>query len=209
MKRQRRYIADPHLGHEKLAHLRGFDTVVEHDDEFLQAWRRSGITEDTEVFLLGDLSSGGAEPEARAHAILSSLPGIKHLVLGNHDRLHPLQKNGRKNFRAYADVFASVSIADQVNIDGHKVMLSHFPYHGEHGDEPDRHPSWRLRNTGKWLVHGHVHDEWTIQGRQICVSWEKWRDRFATDNDIAKLIAWGERLEAETYQMVMDHGGGS
>lgn len=207
--KQRRYIADPHLGHEKLAQLRGFESTWEHDREFVSAWFRSVPTDDTEVFVLGDLSSGGAESERNALGILAGLPGNKHLILGNHERGHPLQKNGRKHLLDYYSVFDSVGLADKVNIAGRDVMLSHFPYTGEHGSFVDRHPQWRLRDHGRWLIHGHVHDAWTIQGRQICVSWEKWRDTFATDNHIAELMARTEKLELESWQTIMDHGGGS
>jgi calcineurin-like phosphoesterase family protein len=205
--RQRRYIADPHLGHEKVAALRGYEYVWEHDQAFVSAWQRSVPDDDTTVFVLGDLSSGGAHAERAALAVINTLPGSKHLILGNHDRGHPLQVNGRKHLRDYYAVFDSVSTADKVGIAGRDVMLSHFPYTGEHGDRSDRHPQWRLRDEGRWLVHGHVHDAWTVQGRQICVSWEKWPHRFATDNDIIALMDRGERLVYESARQAADRLG--
>lgn len=211
--RQRRYIADLHLGHEKVAGLRGHTSVAEHDDAIMQAWRRSVPDDDTPVFILGDNSSGGAAGEERALAILAALPGEKHLILGNHDRLHPLGKNARKHFAAYAEVFASVSIADQVNVAGRRVLLSHFPYEGDHDGVEARHEQWRLRDTGRWLLHGHVHEAWRVRHRQINVGFDWWTERFATDHDIADLITDGERAiaEAERYfhQEVADWGGGS
>lgn len=186
--RQRRYIADLHLGHEKVAHLRGYSTTAAHDYAAVEAWHRSGIDDSTEVFILGDLSAGGAEAERRAHGVIASLPGVKHLILGNHDRLHPLQRNARKHFARYAEVFASVATADQVSISGHRVMLSHFPYQGDHDGTDERYSQWRLRDEGHWLVHGHVHEAWDVNGRQVCVSWDQWPDRFPTDNDIAGII---------------------
>lgn len=189
--RQRRYIADLHFGHDKVAHLRGYPSAWHHDLAIIDAWGRSDIGHTTEVFILGDLSAGSAEAERRAHVVIDALPGVKHLVLGNHDRLHPLQKNGRKHFTRYAEVFASVSTADQVSIGGHRVMLSHFPYQGDHDGTEERYAQWRLRDEGRWLVHGHVHEAWKVNGRQINVGFDHWRDRFATDSDITRIMEEG------------------
>lgn len=207
--RQRRYIADPHLGHATLATLRGYPTVAAHDAAFLAAWYRSVPDDATEVFVLGDLSGGSAAGEAHALARLGALPGVKHLILGNHDRAHPLHKNGRKHLLGYYEVFASVLIADMVSLGGHDVMLSHFPHTGDHDGTPDRHAGWRLPDTGRWLLHGHVHDAWDVRGRQINVSWERWPTRFPTDTDITALITAGQAREERTRQMIMDGGGGS
>src|SRR5690606_8522532 len=39
---------------------------------------------------------------------------------------------------------------------GRDFLLSHFPYQGDHTDEP-RYRQWRLPNLGEALLHGHTH----------------------------------------------------
>lgn len=38
----------------------------------------------------------------------------------------------------------------------------------------ERYPEYRLRDTGKPLLHGHVHDAWRVHGRQINVGLDQW-----------------------------------
>jgi calcineurin-like phosphoesterase family protein len=71
--------------------------------------------------------------------------------------------------RRFLDVFDSVSLHEQTRLPGgRKVLLSHFPYKGDHHAQ-DRHRQWRLRDEGDWLIHGHVHDQWWVEGRQVNV----------------------------------------
>ena len=74
--------------------------------------------------------------------------------------------------RTTMGVFESVMVSDQVNIQGRQIMLSHFPYRGDHEHTGERYVQWRLRDEGLWLIHGHVHDEWKINGHQINVGWD-------------------------------------
>jgi calcineurin-like phosphoesterase family protein len=53
------------------------------------------------------------------------------------------------------------------------VTLCHYPYQGDsHSD--DRFTSMRPVDNGDWLLHGHVHDEWKINGRMINVGVDVW-----------------------------------
>lgn len=60
------------------------------------------------------------------------------------------------------------------------VQLSHFPRAGEsRPDYPDRYVHYRPRPNGPskrdpWLVHGHVHNGWTVNGRQVNVGVDVW-----------------------------------
>lgn len=60
------------------------------------------------------------------------------------------------------------------------VQLSHFPREGEsEPGRPDRYERYRPRpavstKTEPWLVHGHVHNAWTINGRQVNVGVDVW-----------------------------------
>lgn len=54
------------------------------------------------------------------------------------------------------------------------MLLSHFPYEGDHDGREDRYQQWRLRDEGAWLINGHVHGAWTLRNRQINVGVDKW-----------------------------------
>jgi len=60
-----------------------------------------------------------------------------HLILGNHDRF---------SFREYKEIFSSVSYYSEINIQGIKVVLSHYPL-----------LSWNGADHGGIMLHGHVH----------------------------------------------------
>ena len=144
--------SDTHLGHPFVARLRGYETAEEHDSAFRSMWLRR-VAEDDDVWLLGDVALGGWRDRL---PLFRRLPGRKHLVLGNHDRAHPLHRNGHKYLGVYGEVFDSVQTAAAISLgDGSRVMLSHFPYEGDHG--PDRFTEWRLRDAGRVLLHGHTH----------------------------------------------------
>ena len=48
------------------------------------------------------------------------------------------------------------------------MLLCHFPYRGD-SQEQDRFPDDRPIDKGEWLLHGHVHDRWSQNGRMINV----------------------------------------
>lgn len=182
------YWSDLHLGHPFVAGLRGFATTAEHDEHLLSAWTETVSKRDT-VFILGDLCM--ASPN-RALELLAGMPGRKHLILGNHDRAHPMYPGGYKRQRRYLEVFESVSTMAARKIAGTDVMLSHFPYDGDsQGD--DRHTVWRLRDEGRWLIHGHVHNEYLRSGRQINVSVDRWLDGPVEESVLAAMITEGQR----------------
>lgn len=58
---------------------------------------------------------------------------------------------------------------------------------GDHADREDRYVEWRLPDTGNWLIHGHVHDEWFTNGRQINVGVDQSFTPF-TQTEISDII---------------------
>lgn len=146
------FTSDLHFGHQRVAEWRGFDGLAEHDDFLAQQWR-SVVKDGDEVWVLGDVALGGW---ANTVKIFDALPGTKHLVLGNHDRAHPINKNAHKHIATLALFFETVQTAASLRAGGYDLMLSHFPYDGDHTDE-ERYDEWRLRDCGRPLVHGHVH----------------------------------------------------
>lgn len=159
---QRFFTSDTHLGHPLVARDRGFDSVADHDDAVCDAWASTVGKRDT-VYVLGDVVIRNLDANL---ARLVRLPGVKHLIAGNHDGIHPNNVNAHRLFRRYSVAFDSIASAGTVKIAGQRVLLSHFPYVGDHADRSDRYTQWRLPDEGGPLIHGHVHDEWVVNGRQ-------------------------------------------
>ena len=163
------FTADTHFGHRLVAGLRGFGNVDDHDAAICEAWVERVAPTD-HVWHLGDLTLG--KPES-ALALVATLPGIKHLIVGNHEPCHPMHRQAHKHQRAYMEAFESVQTSARRRVDGRKVLLSHFPYTGDH-TEVDRFDQYRLPDKGAILLHGHTHSAIRQDGRQIQVGVDAW-----------------------------------
>ncbi|WNO26053.1 metallophosphoesterase [Arthrobacter phage Wildwest] len=159
------FHADWHFNHAFVAETRGYASAEEHD-EALVARINSVVTKRDHIYVLGDLFMGSV---TRGLEQIKRVNGVKHLVLGNHDPGHPMHRKSIPHTRRFLDVFESVSLHEQVKLPGgRKVLLSHFPYEGDHS-EKDRYTQWRLPDEGEWLIHGHVHEQWFVKDRQVNV----------------------------------------
>jgi len=163
------HTSDLHLRHRKVAELRGFQSVDEHDALLAERWDRMVRPQD-EVWVHGDVT-GRRGDETYALAWIAARPGIKHLIAGNHDPCHGMHLGAHKVLPVYLEVFASVQQTAVRKIAGQRVLLSHFPYADEHGDHTEtlRYPEYRLPDTGRWLLHGHTHSSVARRGRQLHV----------------------------------------
>lgn len=168
-----RFTSDLHLGHEKVAGLRGFNSAEDHDIAILGNWHSTVQDEDI-VWVLGDLCMGNP---TSALAALKTLPGRKRLVLGNHDAGHSINRNAHRWAAPYAEVFEHVATCARTKIQGREVLLSHFPYDRDRGEA--RHLQWRLPDLGATLLHGHTHGterlSWSRRGSlEIHVGLDAW-----------------------------------
>lgn len=173
---RRFWTSDQHIGHKFVSDIRRFASVEEHDAHLADQWD-SFVRPNDIVYVLGDISINPRRDNP--FAWFQRRPGIKHLVMGNHDPVHPLF--GSKALQAqqrpeWRETFATMNQHLRVSIGGYKVMLSHFPYHGE-GDRnlPERYSEHRLRNVGMPLLHGHTHsiEQWST-GHQLHVGVDAW-----------------------------------
>lgn len=191
------FTSDLHIGHEKVAVDRFLPSLIDgtaaikwHDAMLAYHWDVN-VGRDDHVWLLGDLSAGGSEVTAYALNWVADRPGIKHLIAGNHDHVHPMHRDAHKWQPAYLKVFASVQPFARRRIAGRSVLLSHFPYVGDH-TETDRHTQYRLRDEGEWLLHGHTHSiaKWAgwRHSRQIHVGVDAWGMRPVRIDDVAALL---------------------
>lgn len=122
-------IADTHLGHAKVAEVRGYASVEAHDRDLVARWNAVVKPTDT-VWHLGDVYLGGAR--GSGWDALTKLNGIKRLVMGNHD-VYPIELY----LRNFTHVFGARAWGD--------CLLTHVPCH------PCQFPRFRLN------VHGHLH----------------------------------------------------
>lgn len=138
-----RFISDLHFGHENLAtRLRGFNSAVEHDYYLIDCFN-SVVTNSKDItYILGDITM-----EKPNYDILNNLNGVKHIVLGNHDRRQDVV-----NLLKYVD-----SVSGMINYKK-EFILTHCPIH----------PT-ELEYRYKYNIHGHVHANSLIDNRYINV----------------------------------------
>lgn len=170
------FTSDLHLGHRKVAELRGFGSTTEHDIEIVSAWNRV-VRKGDQVWVLGDLAVSSPD---YALEILGELPGEKHLIWGNHDQGHPMHRDAHRKAAKYLDVFASAQMAARRRVLGVSVLLSHFPYAGDtKGRAQDRHVEWRLQPAGQVdeiapIIHGHTHSDeaFSWMATDVALGWD-------------------------------------
>lgn len=146
------FSSDTHFLHAMVAKLRRFASSEEHDEAVIASWNQT-VRPDDLVWHLGDVGLGN---ETRVLEQAARLNGRKQLITGNHDPCWPGHRDSRKHQRRWLDVFESVQAFAKVRLNGRLVLLSHFPYEGDHVGE-DRATQYRLRDEGAWLIHGHTH----------------------------------------------------
>lgn len=168
------YTSDTHFMHKYLAlDIRGFSSIEAHDETLIQNWNNCVRPEDS-VWHLGDFS---LKQPFDFSEILNRLNGTIHLISGNHDRCFSGIRDSYKWQQPYYNAgFASVQSFARKKLDGIYVLLSHFPYSGDHGE--DRYTQYRLKNEGLPIIHGHTHlserTSWAVLTPQIHVGLDAW-----------------------------------
>ena len=175
--------SDPHLGHAKVAELRGYANAETHDLAVMHSYAET-LTPNDDLWILGDISSGSSTGERHALATLAQLAeetGARlHLVAGNHDSCSPIHRNAWRRHAVFLAVFESVqSLARRRGPDRRDVLMSHYPYPAA-GDGPHRpgarYQYARVPDGPAWLLHGHTHQPERLSGpRSIHVGWDAWR----------------------------------
>jgi len=183
----RYFTADLHLQHPLLADLRGFPTPVAHDAAVMAELYLLDPDRD-ELWILGDICTGGTESMRSALAQLATLRVPMHLVAGNHDPIHSCNRKPERHLAEYLAVFRSVQQHAVADLGGATVQLSHFPYLGtEDRFSRDRFTEFQLPDHGDWLLHGHTHAAERRSGeRSVCVSLEAWDLRPASEIEVLR-----------------------
>lgn len=173
------FTSDPHFGHARICELSGrpFASVDEMNDALVDNWN-SRVRPSDWVFALGDMCLGTFSESVKQ---LARLNGIRVLLPGNHDRVSSLYHGSEAKKREWHDAYTSAGffvsgeILEMTTLfpEIGKVKLSHFPYAGDSHDE-ERFKEARPVDDGSWLLHGHVHEAWKVNGRQINVGVDVW-----------------------------------
>lgn len=187
----RYWTADLHFRHHNIITYcnRPFADVDEMDVALIDRWNNV-VGHDDEVWIVGDLAMGRLTDSL---PLIGRLHGHLVLIPGNHDRPWPGHRKGVERGRAqYLEAGIDEILDPQVTtrIGTHTVTVCHFPYAGDSHDK-DRYREHRPVDRGQWLIHGHVHDRWQVQGRQINVGADVWGYRPISDTTIQGIIEAG------------------
>lgn len=183
------FTSDPHFGHQFVSQLRGHGITAFHDLAICENWQRQ-VKPDDIVWVLGDLCMNNP---SWALSLLDGLPGRKRLIVGNHDKIHPMHRDAWKFTKQYHEVFEFVAPFARTKVCGTEVMLSHFPYEADRGEA--RYMQYRLRNEGLPLLHGHTHGQERVaidydsNTIEIHVGLDAWDLKLVTDSQVAELLA--------------------
>lgn len=139
------FTADTHFGDHRTINIqkRPFASVAEMDAVLIERWN-AVVAPDDVVWHLGDV----ARRAAYVPALLARLHGTKHLLRGNND----------PDATATADGWASVGDYAEIEVEGHRLILCHYPFR-----------SWNGQHRKALNLHGHSHGRLKPMPRQYDV----------------------------------------
>ncbi len=186
------FTADLHLGHENIIRYchRPFADVEAMNAALVARWNEVVAAGD-EVWVLGDLAMG---PIRQSLTLVAGLAGRKVLVAGNHDRCWSgYRARPRAHPGEWAAAYRDAGFDEihqgtvELTVGGVGVLAGHFPYQGD-SQPVDRYTEFRPHDDGRWILHGHVHDRWRTEGRQVNVGVDVWDYRPVAEATIAAII---------------------
>ena len=132
------FTSDLHFFHNNVIRFcnRPYSSVEQMNDALISNWK-SVVKPDDHVWMLGDISFGNYD---QTTGVLNQLPGIKHLIVGNHDRKGRPDKLFNRDWERH---FVDRHDYYRLKMKEGKFVLCHFPF-----------ASWE-RNY--YNFHGHVH----------------------------------------------------
>lgn len=204
------YTSDLHIGHRLVAGLRGFydedspieqifgdDRVVqalfeadpdEHDAWLADIWDTT-LHPDDHIYILGDISINGGQ-----HALdwISARKGHFHLIAGNHDPVHPMDRRATRLLPKWLEYFDTIQPFLRRKLDGQNFLLSHFPYMSW-GDGPERgearYEQYRLPDLGLPLLHGHTHGKEREHDNMLHVGVDAWDGQLVPQSHVMDWLA--------------------
>ena len=139
------FTADTHFGDHRTINIqrRPFADTAMMDALLIDRWNAKVAPDDT-VWHLGDV----ARRPADVAALLARLNGHKHLLAGNND----------PEGTGAAAGWASVGTYAELTLDGHALVLCHYPFR-----------SWNGQHRRAINLHGHSHGRLKPMPRQFDV----------------------------------------
>ena len=136
------FVADTHWHHANIVKYcdRPFSSVQEMDETLITNWN-SRIRDSDVVYHLGDFGMGQVED------VLVRLNGIKHLVIGSHDK-PCLRQSASKYFRSMSPM-VEVKLKDHLSI-----TLCHYCMR-----------VWPRSHYNSWHLYGHSHGHLPSEGK--------------------------------------------
>ena len=181
------FTSDLHFYHFNVIRYcdRPFTTVEEMNEGLVENWNRKVKAED-EVYILGDFSLALRPVELFPRR----LNGLKYLVPGNHDYCHPHHKKGRRDlpkWKAFYPLNGLTVLPLQTPFqlsDGTNVLLSHIPS----TNQDPRYIGFAPSKFAGWVLCGHVHEKWLVEGNNINVGVDQWGMSPVSEDEIIETI---------------------
>lgn len=180
------YTSDHHFQHNNILKFcnRPFRDMDHMTEILIMRWNERVSPTDT-VYYLGDFTCNNLPAMER---VSHRLNGIKRFVAGNHDPCHSMHKDGKAIARFEAAGWKLEDEALRVEIQGTPFLLCHFPYTNE-GEQYVRYQDLRPINEGRWLLHGHVHEQWKVKDRMINVGVDVWDFYPVSEDEIMEIVS--------------------
>lgn len=176
------YTADIHFGHKRIIEFckRPFSTVSEMNAKIIGNFQ-SRVQPDDDLWILGDFAFVSGDSNSRFESWFHSLPGRKHLVVGNHD-----------DEAVVALPWESVDYMPMISDGAQKLVLCHYPM-----------ITWEGARDGALQLFGHVHDQWRGTRNSVNVGVDQWDFCPVQVDDIRRRAA---KLEANKHWEDVEHG---
>ena len=132
------YTADLHLSHEAVIRYCGrpFETAEEMNEAIVANWN-AVVKKSDDVYIIGDVLF---KLKTDSPLYLDRMNGVKHLIIGNHDR----QNLKKDRFR---ELFASIDEYLVIDDEGRRVVMFHYPI-----------VEWEGFFRGAYHLYGHIHN---------------------------------------------------
>lgn len=144
------FTSDNHFGHRSILKFcpktrQGRD-VDEMNELMILAWNKQVGVNDY-VYMLGDFSFLTTD---KTNEVLARLNGVKHLVLGNHDKWVDNSSFNSASRLQWAQPYKKLKINNQ------SFILFHYPIY-----------EWEDMHKGSIHLYGHVHGRVKLEGKAM------------------------------------------
>lgn len=189
------FSSDHHFWHANVIKYcnRPYFSVEEMNEDLIA--RHNEVVKPNDTFIcLGDFSFSGRSVELYSQR----LNGIKYLVPGNHDPLHPYNKHYKKSVKNgepwkwpafYRDHgWTVLPLIHTMKIEEFDVTVCHMPFKNTDNEYGNKYKDYAPDDKGQWLLCGHVHEKWKVSGRMFNVGVDVHDYKPISEAEIARAI---------------------